>query len=65
MSEFVKKTMIGYKELDGGHSDPECTHVILPVKEYDDLLREISQAKQKAREERARRMMIRRNMNEN
>ena len=54
MSEFVKKTMIGYKELDGGHSDPECTHVILPVKEYDDLLREISQAKQKAREERSK-----------
>lgn len=39
MSEFVKKTIMGYKTLDGGHSDPECTHVILPVKEYDDLLR--------------------------
>ena len=47
MSEFVKKTMIGYKELDGGHSDPECTHVILTLKEYDGLLREISQAEQK------------------
>ena len=54
MSEFVKKTIMGYKTLDGGHSDPECTHVILPVKEYDDLLREISQAKQKAREERSK-----------
>lgn len=51
MSEFVKKTMIGYKELDGGHSDPECTHVILSLKEYDGLLREISQAEQKARDE--------------
>lgn len=51
MSEFVKKTMIGYKELDGGHSDPECTHVILTLKEYDGLLREISQAEQKARDE--------------
>lgn len=49
MSEFVKKTMIGYKTLDGGHSDPECTHVILTLKEYDDLLKEISQAEQKAR----------------
>lgn len=54
MSEFVKKTMIGYKELDGGHSDPECTHVILSLKEYDGLLREISQAKQKARDERSK-----------
>ena len=35
MSEFVKKTMIGYKELDSGRSNPECTHVILTVKEYD------------------------------
>ena len=51
MSEFVKKTIMGYKTLDGGHSDPECTHVILPLKEYDGLLREISQAKQKAREQ--------------
>ena len=49
MSEFVKKTMIGYKELDGGHSDPECTHVILNLKEYDDLLQEIFQAEQEAR----------------
>ena len=47
MSEFVKKTIMGYKTLDGGHSDPECTHVILPVKEYDDLLREISQQNKK------------------
>ena len=54
MSEFVKKTMIGYKELDGGHSDPECTHVILPVKEYDDLLKEISRAKQETREEKSK-----------
>lgn len=54
MSEFVKRTMIGYKDLAGGHSDPECTHVILTVEEYDDLLREISQAKQKAREERSK-----------
>lgn len=54
MSEFVKKTMIGYKELDGGHSDPECTHVILPVKEYDDLLKEISRAKRETMEEKSK-----------
>lgn len=54
MSEFVKKTIMGYKPLDGGHSDPECTHVILTLKEYDNLLREISQAKQKARDEKSK-----------
>lgn len=25
MAEFVKKTMMGYKEVPGGQSDPECT----------------------------------------
>lgn len=54
MSEFVKKTIMGYKTLDGGQSDPECTHVILSLKEYNDLLREISQAKQEARNERSK-----------
>lgn len=54
MSEFVKKTMIGYKEVPGGQSDPECTHVILSLKEYNDLLREISQTKQEARNERSK-----------
>ena len=46
MSEFVKKTMIGYKELDSGRSNPECTHVILTVKEYDNLLQKIADAEQ-------------------
>lgn len=54
MSEFVKKTIMGYKTLDGGQSDPECTHVILSLKEYNDLLREISQAKQEVRNERSK-----------
>lgn len=40
MSEFVKRTMMGYKEVSGGHSDPECTHVILTLKEYDQILQE-------------------------
>lgn len=49
MSEFVKKTMVGYKPISGGHSDPECTHVILTLQEYDQLLREKSVAEQKER----------------
>lgn len=44
MSEFVKKTMMGYKEVPGGHSDPECTHVILTEAEYAKLLRQLSDA---------------------
>lgn len=49
MSEFVKKTMVGYWPVPGGHSDPECTHVILTLQEYDQLLREKSVAEQKER----------------
>lgn len=48
MSEFVKKTMMGYKEVPGGYTDQECTHVILTKKEYDQEIREVSEAKQKA-----------------
>ena len=35
MGEFVKKTLVGYKEVPGGHSDPECSHVILTLEEYE------------------------------
>ena len=49
MSEFVKKNMVGYKPVPGGHSDSECTHVILTLQEYDQLLREKSVAEQEAR----------------
>lgn len=48
MSEFVKKTMMGYKEVPGGYTDQECSHIILTKKEYDLQLREISGAKQEA-----------------
>lgn len=48
MSEFVKRTMMGYKEVLGGHSDPECTHVVLTLKEYDQILREKRQAEMNA-----------------
>ena len=50
MAEFVKKTMIGYyKDVPGGASDPECTHVILTDKEYTQQLQKISVAEQEAR----------------
>jgi len=48
MSEFVKKAVMGYKEVPGGYPDPECTHVIMEKKEYDQQLREVSAAKQEA-----------------
>ena len=48
MSEFVKKTLVGYKETPGGSFDSECSHVILTKREYDDLLHEIESAKQDA-----------------
>lgn len=44
MSEFVKKMMVGYKAVAGGQSDPECSHVILTLKEYEDLLNDIRKA---------------------
>ena len=40
MSKFVKKAAFGgYKQVGGGQSDPECTHVIMTVKEYERLLK--------------------------
>ncbi|MDD3879055.1 MAG: hypothetical protein PHP26_03575 [Syntrophomonas sp.] len=48
MSEFVKKTVIGYKEVPGGNSDPECTHVILTKKEYEKLVRDEADAERRA-----------------
>lgn len=49
MSQFVKTAAFGgYKLVPGGHSDPECTHVILTLKEYDALLAEKSKAEQQS-----------------
>lgn len=45
MSEFVKKGAFNYKQVPGGQSDPECSHVILTLEEYDCLLRERDRAK--------------------
>ena len=36
--------MVGYKAVQGGHSDPECTHVIMALEEYNKLLQEIRDA---------------------
>ncbi len=46
MGEFVRKTLVGYKEIPGGRADPECTHVILTMKEYEEQLRRIAAAEQ-------------------
>lgn len=48
MSEFVKKTNLGYKAVTGGYSDPELTHVILTKSEYDGMKKETEAAKQRA-----------------
>ena len=50
MARYVKLgTLGGYKDVPGGQSDPECTHVILKLKEYEKLLREQTRAEQEAR----------------
>lgn len=46
MGEFVRKTLVDYKEIPGGRADPECTHVILTMKEYEEQLRRIAAAEQ-------------------
>ena len=50
MARFVKDGACGYKAVPGGHSDPECTHVILTLKEYDKLLQEKARAEQETRD---------------
>lgn len=49
MARYVKVgTLGGYKDVPGGQSDPECTHVILTKKEYDQLHREKAVAESEA-----------------
>lgn len=50
MAEFVKKTLVGYKEVQGGQGDPECTHVILTEKEYRKIVSDLNLAKSEKRE---------------
>lgn len=45
MSEFVRKSALGYKPVPGGYSDPELTHVILTKAEYDSLRDQIQAAR--------------------
>ena len=45
MARYVKLgTLGGYKDVPGGQSDPECTHVILTKKEYDQIYSEKAKA---------------------
>ena len=45
--KYVKEGILGsYKEVAGGYSDPECTHVLLTLKEYDKIRGEKSAAVQ-------------------
>lgn len=44
ISEFVRKTIVGYKTVTG-RSDPECSHVILTLDEYEELNQRIQTAK--------------------
>lgn len=52
--EYVKKTIVGYKEVQGGIYDPECSHIILTKKEYEQLLAEKSRAELLSRETRTK-----------
>ena len=49
MAEFVRKVTIGFKEVHGGQSNPECTHVILTKEEYKELVERISKAEKRNR----------------
>ena len=50
MARYVKLgTLGGYKDVPGGQSDPECTHVILKKKEFEQQIQKISMAEQEAR----------------
>lgn len=47
MSKYVKEGLLGsYKEVPGGYSDPDCTHVILTMQEYEKILAEKREAVQ-------------------
>ena len=48
MAEFVKKTALSYKAVQGGQDDYECTHVILTKSEYNQLLADRTVAEKKA-----------------
>lgn len=45
MARFVKRTFGVYVDVPGGQSDQDCSHVILELEEYEQLLKEIRKAK--------------------
>lgn len=50
IAKYVKEgTFGGYKEVPGGLSDSECSHVILSLKEYNELHRRIAVAERESR----------------
>lgn len=50
MAKFMReKRLGGFAEVLGGKSDPDCSHVLLELREYDQLLWKISEAEQDAR----------------
>lgn len=49
MGEFVKKGALNYKQVPGGQHDPNCSHVILTIEEYESLCRERDRAKEEQR----------------
>ena len=45
MAEFVKKGALGgYKVVNAGYSDPECSHVILTRDEYGEFCNKLRKA---------------------
>jgi len=64
MSEYVKKTPFGYKEVQGGYSSPEWEYVILTRKEYNEQEIELRVAKagKSEAEEKARKNIDRANV---
>ena len=44
-TEFVKKGALGYKTIQGGYSDPECTHAIMEIDDYNRIIHERDMAR--------------------
>ena len=49
MAKFVKQTFTGYKEVQGGYSDPECEYVIQSINEYGNDAERIEKAEKEVR----------------
>ena len=56
VAEFVRKTVLGYKEVPGGQSDAECTHVVLTLDEYDRMVMGRARAESEIIEAKKRRL---------